>query len=108
LSDHNQLNGEAMQTEFLDIKAAKHNPTQFFKTPRDVLSYPSLSRAAKIEILRQWETDARLMAVAEEENLTGGEANQLGAVVNALISLGDSEKMPDGDPHPASVSKSGA
>ena len=97
-----------MQTSPLDVKAALSNPSKFFTAPREVVAHPALSRSVKIDILRQWETDARLMAVAEEENLTGGEASQLSAVVNALISLGDSEKMPDGDAHPPSPAKSGA
>ena len=92
----------------VDIKAACANPSKYFEAPRDVLIHPTLSREAKIDILRQWETDARLMAVAEEENLTGGEPSQLSAVVKALINLGDEEKMPDGEPHPPSPAKSGA
>ncbi len=97
-----------MQMSMSDIHAAKTNPSKFFTSPREVLAHPALSHAAKIDILRQWETDARLMAVAEEENLSGGEASQLGAVVNALISLGDAEKMPDGEAHPPSPAKAGA
>jgi hypothetical protein len=99
---------DLMQTSSLDIKSAIANPSKYFTFPREVVAHPSLSRTAKIDILRQWETDARLMAVAEEENLGGGEASQLGAVVNALISLEDPEKMPDGEAHPPSPAKSGA
>ncbi len=99
-----------MQTSqnHIDVKAACANPSKFFDAPRDVLCHPELSRASKIDILRQWETDARLMAVAEEENLTGGEPSQLSAVVKALINLNDEEKMPDGEPHPPSPAKAGA
>lgn len=98
-----------MQTsQNVDVKAARTNPSKYFAAPRDVLIHPGLSREAKIDILRQWETDARLLAVAEEENLAGGESSQLHAVVNALINLGDAEKMPDGEPHPPSPAKSGA
>lgn len=91
----------------IDIKAATANPTKFFKAPPEVLAHPGLSRAAKIDILHQWEIDARQLSVAEEENLTGGEPSQLGAVVNALISLGDEDKKP-GAPHPSSPAKAGA
>ena len=90
-----------------DLKSAQTNPSKYFKSPRDVLSHPGISREAKIAILRQWETDARLMSVAEEENLHGGEASQLGAVVNALISLGDEDKRPVEVHLPAAPVKSG-
>jgi len=82
-------------THLLDIKAAKTNPSKFFQTPKDVLIHPDLSREAKIDILRQWEVDARLMSMAEEENMTDGEHSHLGAVVSALIALGDEAKRPD-------------
>lgn len=81
----------------LDVKAAKINPSKFFKTPAEVATYPGLSKQDKIEILRQWETDARLMAVADEENMGGGESSHLGAVTQLLITLGDENKHPDAD-----------
>lgn len=82
-------------THMLDIKAAKINPSKFFASPKDVLVHPGLSRDAKIDILRAWEVDARLMSVAEEENMTDGERSHLGAVVSALIALDDERKSPD-------------
>ncbi len=84
-------------THVLDIKAASTNPSKFFQSPRDVLIHPDLSRAAKIDILRAWEVDARLMSVAEEENMQDGESSHLGAVVSALIALDDEAKRPDTD-----------
>jgi hypothetical protein len=81
----------------IDVKAAKTNPSKFFKTPAEVATYPGISREDKIEILRQWETDARLMAVADEESMGGGENSHLGAVTQLLITLGDENKLPDAD-----------
>ena len=81
----------------LDVKAAKTNPSKYFKSPGEVATYPGLSNADKIEILRQWEIDARLMAVADEENMGGGENSHLGAVTQLLITLGDENKQPDAD-----------
>jgi hypothetical protein len=81
----------------LDLKAALANPSKVFQTPNDVLIHPELSCEQKIKILRQWEMDARLMAVAEEENMTGGEPSRLGAVVSALIALGDERKTASND-----------
>lgn len=79
----------------LDVNAAAINPTKFFKTPRDVLIHSKLTREDKLKILRQWEVDARLLEVAEEENMGDGESDQLAAIVNALIALDDESKRPD-------------
>lgn len=84
-------------TQPLDIKAAKTNPSKFFKSPKEVLIHPNLSRDAKLDILHQWEVDARLLAVAEEENMTEGETSQLGAVVSALLALDDEGKRPNSE-----------
>ena len=82
----------------LNVEAAKTNPSKFFSSPKEVLLHPTLNRATKIDILRQWEVDARLLSVAEEENMTqgeSGESSHLGAVVSALIALDDEHKRPD-------------
>jgi hypothetical protein len=81
----------------LDIKAAMSNPSKFFESPKEVLVHPDLNRAAKIDILRQWEVDARLLSVAEEENMQDGEHSHLGAVVSALIALDDENKRVNND-----------
>jgi hypothetical protein len=78
----------------IDVKQAKSNPSKVFANPTDVLTHPELSRDTKIEILRQWETDARLLSVAEDENMGGGEGSRLGAVVSALIALDDENHRP--------------
>jgi len=82
-------------THQLDIRAAKTNPSKYFQTPQQVLTHPDLNRQSKIDILRQWEVDARLMSVAEDENMGDGERGHLGAVVSALIALDDEKKRPD-------------
>ena len=91
----------------LDLQAAKANPSKFFTSPDEVLLHAGLSREAKLDILHQWETDARLLQVADEENLQGGEPSQLGAVVAALLALGDEEKEAHTDPAPAPATKFG-
>ena len=58
----------------MDFEKAKLNPATVFNSPQEVVSNQELSREQKIEILRQWEQDARLMEVAEEENMPGPES----------------------------------
>jgi len=93
----NYNNARASIMSHVDVKAAKTNPSKYFASPQDVLCHTGLSREAKIEILRQWEVDARLMSVAEEENMTDGEHSHLGAVVSALIALDDERKHSTND-----------
>ncbi len=76
----------------IDLKQAKHSPSSVFTTPAEVLSHPELSQEAKVEILRQWEIDARLLATAESENMAGGESSHLGQVVSALLALEDQDR----------------
>ena len=79
----------------IDLNKAKANPSKIFAHPTDVLAHPELPREIKLEILRQWETDARLLAVADDENMQGGEHSHLGAVVSALLALGDENHLPE-------------
>lgn len=68
----------------IELDAAKSDPSQYFDSPDDVVRDPQLTTALKIEILRQWETDARLMSVAEEENMPGAQATPLDSILKAI------------------------
>jgi hypothetical protein len=71
----------------LDLAAALLDPASAFQQPRDVVTYPGLSREQRLALLEQWERDARALAVAEEEGMTGGEESLLARVQQALASL---------------------
>jgi hypothetical protein len=90
----------------LNIADAKVNPSKYFQQPQDVLVHPGLTREAKIDILRAWEVDARLLQTAEEENMTAGEHSHLGAIVSALLALEDETKGPQAE-SPAAPTKLG-
>ena len=83
-----------MHPQTLDIKQAKTSPSRCFNDPAEVLTHPELSRETKLEILRQWEIDARLLAEADTESMTGGESSKLGKVVSALLGLEDEGHKP--------------
>ena len=55
----------------MDFDKVKLNPAAVFKSPQEVVLSQELSREQKIEILRRWEQDARLMEVADEESMPG-------------------------------------
>lgn len=68
---------------------AAQNPTRYYRRPGDVVNDRRLSREEKLAILEAWELEARALAVASEENMSGGEPDLLAAVVNARLALGD-------------------
>jgi hypothetical protein len=68
---------------------AKANPTRFYRRPIEVLRDRRLNRGEKLAILEAWELEARELAVASEENMTGGEPSLLQEVVQARVELGD-------------------
>lgn len=76
----------------IDKRDAVVNPSKQFGKPKDVVESPALSRDEKKKALEQWEIDARLMQVASEEGMTGGEPNRLGDVKKAQKDLGMAEE----------------
>lgn len=72
----------------VDYDKALKDPGRFFVAPGEVVKAAGLSRQQKIDILKRWETDARLLMVASEENMSGGEPDQLQAVHEAMRALG--------------------
>ena len=72
----------------VDLDKARRDPAGCFADPAALADSPHLSRAEKIDLLRRWEEDARELAVADDENMAGGEAQRLDAVREALDRLG--------------------
>jgi hypothetical protein len=70
--------------------------SKVFLEPREILEAADLSREQKVALLKQWDTDLRLLMVASEENMagtdTGRTAELLQAVEQALICLGVEKK----------------
>lgn len=73
----------------IDLEHALRDPSKYFASPADVLRADDFSSTDKVRILRQWEMDARELAVAEDENMGGGETMQLDLVLQALHQLGE-------------------
>jgi hypothetical protein len=51
----------------------------------DVATDKRLTTEQKLSILERWEMDARELAVAEEENMAGGESSRLHEVLTARL-----------------------
>ena len=65
------------------ISTALNDPTRVFEAPKDVATDARLTTEQKLSILERWEMDARELAVAEEENMAGGESSRLREVLSA-------------------------
>jgi hypothetical protein len=82
---------EAEMTESaakVDFKKAMLDPAGTFAEPMDIVAHQELTRSQKLRLLEQWEREARSLAVAEEEGMTGGEESMLSRVRHAISALG--------------------
>jgi hypothetical protein len=74
------------------FKEALGDVSKTFRTPQAILEAADLSRQQKIDLLKQWETDLRLLMVASDENMTGNvpgrTAELLRQVLQGLEELG--------------------
>ncbi|ACJ18424.1 hypothetical protein [Coxiella burnetii] len=71
------------------FKKALMDPTAFYKEPKAVLVDSNLTKKEKLQILRQWEYDARELMVAEEENMLGdaSSSSMLSRILKAIHEL---------------------
>lgn len=69
--------------------------SKIFRNPQAIAGAEDLTSKQKIDLLRQWETDLRLLMVASEENMTGGTsgcaAELLRVVLGTLWQMGASD-----------------
>ncbi len=78
------------------LKAALLDPAAVFRSPDQIEHDPTLSREDKLAILESWEADARELAVAEEENMAGGEPSRLDEVVAARVRVEGAQSQATG------------
>ena len=98
-----------------DITEAITRPWEHYSTPEELLVEHRLTDDQKRRALESWEQDARELAVAEDENMGGGEPNMLDRVVRALATLPAADERPHGPAtmhgsptRPSSAATSGA
>ncbi|MGH8250862.1 MAG: hypothetical protein ACREVI_09240 [Steroidobacteraceae bacterium] len=69
------------------IETIIKDPAKHFRKPAEVVGDASLSADQKRKILESWAQDAKLIAVAEEENMGGDDRPGLQEVKLALLEL---------------------
>jgi hypothetical protein len=92
-----------MEFRYMDAKgtsqAKTEKPHQHFDDPQQVVADPALSKQDKLEALKTLEQDARLLATATEEGMTGGEESKLRDVLNAKKTLESASDTASKPPH---------
>ena len=81
-----------------DKKKALTTPSSVFKHPADVIDCGDFDLSEKTKILKQWELDARLLQVATEEGMSGGEHSLFSDVKKAQERLQVDHLVEDGAP----------
>lgn len=76
-----------MQTANPSIEAIIKDPVKHYRAPRDVVADNRLTREEKRRVLDSWALDAQLIAVADEENMSGPQRPGLREVKLALLEL---------------------
>ena len=74
-----------------DLEEILRDPAKKFGNPAEVIRDRAFTRKERLMILRQWERDARELAVAEEEGMTGGEESLLSRVRRAIAALSEEQ-----------------
>ncbi len=64
---------------------ALSDPQSVYTYPKNVVNDSSLTKEQKLQILKQWEHDARLMEIADEENMGGGDSPSMLSRVSRAI-----------------------
>jgi riboflavin biosynthesis pyrimidine reductase len=77
----------AMQAESPSIEVIIKDPVKHYRAPRDVVADNRLRHEEKRRILESWALDAQLIAVADEENMSGVQRPGLREAKLALLEL---------------------
>lgn len=77
---------DTLQSVEADAKLAR--PHAHFAHPSEVVVDPTLAKAEKLQVLETLAQDAKQLAIASDEGMTGGESTQLRDVLQAKETLG--------------------
>jgi hypothetical protein len=74
-----------------NVEQVRRDPWKVFRTPKEIVDHDALSTDEKKQILQTWEQDAKHLAVAEAEGMSGGEPNRLSDVSEAKQQVAERE-----------------
>lgn len=76
-----------MRRNVLKYERALVDPVKVFGAPENVLVDKDLSASQKLSVLRMWAHDAKLMEIADEENMGGGPQDILQRIMACISKL---------------------
>ncbi len=68
-------------------QTARTSPTAVFDAPDDIVQSDHLTKKEKVEVLEQWEADAKALQTATDEGMSGGKRPRLDEVKAAQTEL---------------------
>jgi len=89
------------------FKDALGDVSKAFKSPHDIVTAADLNQQQKIELLKQWETDLRLLMVASEENMTGDAPGRTAEMMSAVLQCLNQVGVPSKEEQQKAPTKSG-
>ena len=63
------------------------SPATMFSSPEDVVESDRLTKREKVQVLEQWEADAKALQTATDEGMSGGKPSCLDEVKGAQTNL---------------------
>ncbi len=88
-----QKKEKAAEPETL-AQAARTSPTTVFDAPDEVVQSDDLTKKEKVEVLDQWEADAKALQSATDEGMSGGKRPRLDEVKAAQTELAAKASKP--------------
>lgn len=67
------------------FEQAKQDVSRIFSSPDELCDAPDLSTDEKVYLLKQWETDLRLLLVASEENMPGTHPGRTAELLQSVL-----------------------
>lgn len=65
------------------------DPSKFFNHPREIAKAEGLNLDQKLSLLKRWENDAKLLQIAANEGMVGGEQAQLTLIRHEIKALNE-------------------
>ena len=79
------------------FEKAKQDVSKIFATPGELCDARDLSSEEKIYLLKQWETDLRLLLVASEENMPGTQPGRTAELLQSVLQKQEDLGVPKED-----------
>jgi hypothetical protein len=81
----------AKKDQTMTFEEALLDPSKFFSHRREIAEAEGLTLTRKVSLLKRWENDSKLLQVATNEGMFGGEQPQLTLIRREIKALRESQ-----------------